>query len=59
MKKKFVPYDKMSKKEKRKVDSLLRGDWGELDPSTKVIDGRKNKKKYKDDYYYDEYEEEL
>lgn len=45
MVKKFVPYEKASKKEKRKRDSEKRGDWGEINPATKVIPDKK--KEYK------------
>ena len=55
-KKKFVPYDKMSKKEKRKINSQARNDWGDLDPTTKVVPDKRKEKKYRDDYYYDEEE---
>lgn len=34
---KFVPYDKMSKKQKREADRAKRGDWGNTRPTTKVI----------------------
>lgn len=34
---KFVPYDKMSKKQKREVDRAKRGDWGKTRPATRVI----------------------
>ena len=33
--KKYVPYEKLSKKEKRKLDSALRGTWGSLNPVTR------------------------
>lgn len=42
---KFVPYDKMSKKEKKKMDSEKRGDWQGVNPVTRVEDN--DKKKYK------------
>jgi len=32
---KFVPYEKLSKKEKRKVDARRRNTWGELNPVTR------------------------
>ena len=32
---KFVPYEKLSKKEKRKADSARRGSWGSLNPVTR------------------------
>ena len=32
---KFIPYEKLSKKEKRKVDAARRGTWGSFDPVTR------------------------
>ena len=32
---KFIPYAKLSKKEKRKVDAARRTTWGELNPVTR------------------------
>ena len=32
---KYIPYEKLSKKEKRKVDSMKRGTWGEFNPVTR------------------------
>ena len=32
---KFIPYEKLSKKEKRKMDAARRGTWGELNPVTR------------------------
>ena len=32
---KYIPYEKLSKKEKRKADSLKRGTWGEFNPVTR------------------------
>ena len=32
---KFVPYEKLSKKEKRKLDQAKRQTWGELSPVTR------------------------
>ena len=32
---KFIPYGKLSKKEKRKVDQTRRQTWGELNPVTR------------------------
>lgn len=32
---KFVPYDKLSKKEKKKRDKLKRKGWGEINPVTR------------------------
>jgi hypothetical protein len=38
----FVPYEKRSKKERRKVDAIKRRDWNGVDPSTKTILSKKN-----------------
>ena len=32
---KFIPYEKLSKKEKRKMDLAKRQTWGELNPATR------------------------
>jgi len=32
---KFIPYDKLSKKEKRKLDQAKRKTWGEFNPVTR------------------------
>jgi hypothetical protein len=32
---KFIPYEKLSKKEKRKIDTSRRQTWGELNPVTR------------------------
>lgn len=32
---KFIPYQKLSKKEKRKADLARRQTWGDLDPTTR------------------------
>ena len=32
---KFIPYEKLSKKEKRKVDAAKRTTWGQLNPVTR------------------------
>ena len=42
---KFVPYEKLSKKEQKKIDAGKRRDWNGIDPATKVVD--KDKKAYK------------
>ena len=31
---KFIPYEKLSKKEKRKIDQARRQTWGDLNPVT-------------------------
>ena len=32
---KYIPYEKLSKKEKRKIDTARRGTWGQLNPVTR------------------------
>ena len=31
----YVPYSKLSKKEKRKIDAEKRGSWGDINPVTR------------------------
>ena len=38
---KFIPYDKLSKKEKRKIDQARRQTWGELNPVTRKPESSK------------------
>lgn len=38
---KFIPYEKLSKKEKRKRDSLRRGNWGGVLPVTRKSENPK------------------
>ena len=33
--KKFIPYEKLSKKEKKALDALRRGSWGDINPVTR------------------------
>ena len=33
---KFIPYEKLSRKEKRKLDSAKRGTWGSINPVTRT-----------------------
>ena len=54
----FVPYNKASKREKRKRDREKRNTW-EIDPVSKVIPDKRRKKDRhdkhkKDDYYFDD-----
>ena len=54
----FVPYNKASKREKRKRDREKRNTW-EIDPVSKVIPDKRRKKdrhdkRKKDDYYFDD-----
>ena len=47
---KYIPYEKLSKKERRKRDAMMRGTWGPLNPVTrksknhKAYDRRKARK---------------
>ena len=38
---KFIPYEKLSKKEKRKIDQARRQVWGELNPVTRKLENSK------------------
>ena len=38
---KYIPYEKLSKKEKRKVDAMRRNTWGELNPVTRKSENSK------------------
>ena len=40
---KFVPYDKLSKKEKKKIDQQKRNNWNGIDPATKVEESEKKR----------------
>ncbi len=51
---KFIPYEKLSKKKKRALDSAKRGSWHGVNPVTKRVESKKtyNRKKalkWKDD----------
>ncbi len=45
--KKFIPYEKLSKKEKRKIDASRRSTWGQISPVTRKPENSKayNRKK--------------
>ncbi|MGN0615084.1 hypothetical protein [Ruminococcus flavefaciens] len=53
---KFVPYDKMSKKEQKKIDSAKRGSWNGVDPATKVVESDKKRYKRKPKHKNEEWE---
>lgn len=40
--KKFIPYEKLSKKEKKKINSQKRNDWNGCNPTTKIVPSQKN-----------------
>lgn len=44
---KFIPYEKLSKKMKKKVNAEKRNSWG-MNPRTKVIPDKRNRKKIND-----------
>ena len=53
---KFIPYDKLSKKEKRRRDAQRRGTWGALNPVIRKSPNpkaynRKKTRKWMDDPY--------
>ena len=45
--KKFTPYEKLSKKQKKEIDQAKRADWGNVIPVSKKIESAKiyNRKK--------------
>ena len=54
---KFIPYEKLSKKEKRKRDAQNRGTWGALTPVTRKPENsrayqRQKARRWKDDSMY-------
>ena len=53
---KFIPYEKLSKKEKRRRDAMQRGTWGVLNPVTRKSPNpkaynRKKTRKWMEDPY--------
>lgn len=48
--KKFIPYDKLSKKEKRRLDICKRRDWSGINPVTRIADTDRKKYKRKSKY---------
>ena len=51
---KYIPYEKLSKKEKRKIDTLKRNTWGELNPITRKPKNSKAYSRKKNQYWKDE-----
>ena len=53
---KFVPYDKLSKKERRKIDAEKRNGWNGVNPAMRVEETERTKYKRKPKYpeNYDE-----
>ncbi len=52
--KKYIPYEKLSKKEKRKIDALKRNTWGELNPITRKPVNSKAYSRKKNQYWKDD-----
>ncbi len=54
MQPKFVPYEKCSKKAKKRIDAKKRGDWNGVNPVTRIVDTSKKiyqrKPKYPQNY---------
>ena len=44
---KFIPYEKLSKKQRRQLDRRRRNDWGELKPVSRKIESGKIYKRKK------------
>ena len=42
---KFIPHEKLSKKEQQKINKAKRGTWGELNPVTRKPENSKGKRK--------------
>ena len=52
----FIPYEKLSKKEKRKIDAAKRTTWGEINPVTRkpqnsTAYNRNKSRNWKRDYH--------
>ena len=55
--KKFVSYEKLSKKKKKEIDRAKRGTWGEINPVTRKEKNpkaynRQKARKWSDDSYF-------
>ena len=47
---KFFPYEKLSKKQQRKIDAMKRGSWGDVNPVSRKVESKKvyNRKRTQD-----------
>lgn len=54
MMEKYIPYEKLSKKEKRKIDSCRRKTWGNRNPVTRKPANSKAYNRKKNQYWKDE-----
>lgn len=59
-KNKFIPYDKMGKRDKREIDQQKRKNWGNINPTTKPQgeknDYRRKKQREREDDMINEYD---
>ena len=53
MMEKYIPYEKLSKKERRKIDSCRRKTWGSLNPVTRKPVNSKAYNRKKNQYWKD------
>lgn len=51
MMERYIPYEKLSKKEKRKIDSCRRKTWGDLNPVTRKPANSKAYNRKKNQYW--------
>ena len=51
---KFIPYEKLSKKEKRKINNKRRRTWGGINPITRKPENSKAYSRKKNQYWKDE-----
>ena len=56
---KFIPYEKLSKKEKRKIDAAKRTTWGEINPITRKPQNSKAYNRNKSRNWQREYHEPI
>ena len=56
---KFIPYEKLSKKEKRKIDQARRQTWGELNPVTRKPENSKAYNRNKSRSWKRDYHEQI
>lgn len=52
----FVPAEKLSKKERKRLSSVGRGSWGAVNPVTRVADTDKRRYKRKPKHTHDMYD---
>lgn len=53
---KFVPFEKLSKKEQKRINLQKRNDWNGLNPVTRVADTDRKKYKRKPKHQHDLYD---